>query len=67
MDKAQQLLLIAFKAEVDSAQQRAKRLRKLSEYGAGGKKDMLLLASMEDESAKQYEKIMQKFKKARGL
>jgi hypothetical protein len=67
MDKAQQLLLIAFKAEVDSARQRAKKLRKLSEYAAGGKKDMLQLASMEDESAKQYEKIMQNFKKARGL
>ena len=67
MDKAHQIVLMALKGEVDSARQRAKRLRKLSKYAAGGKKDMLRLASMEDESAKLYEKMMQNFKKAWGL
>jgi hypothetical protein len=67
MDETKANLVALVEADADSARARAQRLRMLAKFIVGDEKQMLMLANIEEGSAKTYEGIAMRMRKEWGL
>ena len=67
MDETKANLIALVEADADSARTRAQRLRMLAKFIVGDEKQMLMLANIEEGSAKTYEGIAMRMRKEWGL